>query len=585
LVHAALALLVAVFALPAAWAHEGHDHDKPAPLNIAVAPRVVAVTPELELVGVLSGTDRLTVFLHEFATNAPVSGARMTVSADADSVEAKPEGPGVFTVNAPWIAKAQAVDLIFAITLAGGGEDLLSGRLEVPQSLQSSQTTPSGGGSWAQHALEDTRLLWMAGGGFVGGVLLTLLFVGARREPQRESPDAAPALAAAPESQAARSGGHEVRALRRGSGLAGAALLALAVLGNGEAAAAEQRPADAPSLPSTMATDQPQRMPDGTLFIPKATQHLLSIRTQPAAKTRAPKTVELSGRVIVGPQNLGRVQPNRPGRFVAAGERVGYVGMAVTAGQILGYVETYIEAADRANIVSQVAETEARIAKNRTILSRYEARPGSVPQVKVDEIRGEIEALVQRREQLLPSTSAREPLVAPISGVISAANVVAGQVVDQREVLFEIIDPSEFWVEAVSPDPEAAKDLASAVAIVQDHHTLELDYIGRGLALRHHSNILNFRVLNSGEGISVGMTAKVVLQTKEKSEGFVLPASAVVRGPTGLPILWIKGEPERFEPQPVKVEPFDGQSVVVTSGLEADQRVVTEGVTLLNQVR
>ena len=81
------------------------------------------------------------------------------------------------------------------------------------------------------------------------------------------------------------------------------------------------------------------------------------------------------------------------------------------------------------------------------------------------------------------------------------------------------------------------------------------------------------------------MPVKVVLQSTAKVDGFILPASAIVRGQTGLPIVWIKTEPERFEPQTVKVEPLDGQSVVVTAGLKPDQRIVTDGVTLLNQVR
>ena len=68
-------------------------------------------------------------------------------------------------------------------------------------------------------------------------------------------------------------------------------------------------------------------------------------------------------------------------------------------------------------------------------------------------------------------------------------------------------------------------------------------------------------------------------------EGFIVPTSAIVRGQTGLPIVWIKTEAERFEPQTVKVEPLDGNSVVVTGGLKEDLRIVTDGVTLLNQVR
>ncbi len=558
------AVLLALSALTA-QAHEGHDHDKPPPLNLPVAPRVIAVTPELELVGVLSGKDRLTVFLHAFATNRPIAGARLSVSADDDTVDAKPEGDGVFTVKAPWIVKGESVDLIFALTLANGDEDLLTGRLEVPQSLESAMSAGHADDAHHGHLHEDPRMLWIIGASFIAGVLLTLLLRG-RRNPHGQS------------------GSSDEKGARR---TASAFIIgAFFVINGSDIARAAEKHADAlPSVPSTMATDQPQRMPDATLFVPKATQHLLSIRTQVVERTKAAKTVTLSGRVTVGPQNLGRVQPDRPGRFQAVEGRVGFTGMKVEAGQVLGYVETYIEAADRANIVSQIAETEARIAKNRAILARYQRSGGAVPQVKLEEVKGELQALTKRREQLLPSTNAREPLVAPISGVISAARVVVGQVVDPRDILFEIIDPNEFWIEATTAHPEVVNDLASAMATVHDIYALDLEYLGRGLALRNHATILNFRVVDPVSDIAVGMTARVVLQLKDKTEGIVLPASAVVRGATGLPIVWIKTAPERFEPQVVDAEPFDGDSVVIRAGLEPDQRVVTEGVTLLNQVR
>jgi biotin carboxyl carrier protein len=541
------------------------------------------VTPELELVGVLSGKERLTVFLHEFATNTPVVGAKMTVSADADSIEAKPEGDGVFTAAAPWIAKGDAVDLVFALKLRDGSEDLLTGRLEVPQSLERTIAAGPAASVWYAKVAENSKLVWAVIGSFVGGVLLTLLVLGGTRAPQREDAASVPGnvSSGAKEPNARK----EVTPLRRSAGVLVAGIVLVGAAGGEPVLSAEPQPKPLPAVPSTMTTDQPQRMPDATLFIPKATQHLLSIRTQLASSTKAAKTVELSGRVTVGPENLGRVQSNRPGRFSAAGERVGFVGMAVEAGQILGYVETYIEAADRASIASQIAETEARIAKNRTILSRYEKSPGVVPQIKIDEARGELEALIRRREELLPSTSAREPLVSPISGVISAARVVVGQVVEPRDILFEVIDPSEFWIEAVAAHPEVADNLKAAFAVTHDNERVELEFLGRGLALRHHSTILNFKITGSAPNLAVGMTARVVLQSKEAAEGFVLPASAVVRGPTGLPLVWLKTQPERFEPQTVKVEPFDGDSMVVSAGLKPDQRVVTDGVTLLNQVR
>ena len=171
------------------------------------------------------------------------------------------------------------------------------------------------------------------------------------------------------------------------------------------------QPASLPSVPSTMATDQPQRMADGTLFVPKATQHLLSVRTILTAETQAPRTVELVGTVIPDPNRFGRVQPARPGRIEAPEGGLAYVGKQVEKGELLGYLVPYIEAADKANIESQIAETEARIVKLTTILSRYNERPGAMPQVKVDEVEGELDALRQkaRRAETKPGDAGRDP--------------------------------------------------------------------------------------------------------------------------------------------------------------------------------
>ena len=109
--------------------HEGHDHDKPAPLNLPMAPRVVAVTPDYELVGVLSGEQRLTIFLHHFGTGEPVKDAKIAVSTDEQEVEALAKEDGVFELTAPWLRTAEAIDLIFKLTLPRD-QDILTGRLK-----------------------------------------------------------------------------------------------------------------------------------------------------------------------------------------------------------------------------------------------------------------------------------------------------------------------------------------------------------------------------------------------------------------------------------------------------------------------
>ncbi len=562
-------------------AHEGHDHDKPPPLNLPVAPRVVAVTPELELVGVSSGRERLTVFLHAFESNEPVKGAKMTVSVGENAAEASARSDGVFEVTAPWLGDTGSTDLVFALTLADGAQDLLTGRLERPETGSVAPGTAPGpqaitSAGWMP--AEPQQIAWGIGG-LMAGALLALLFVGRRRTDPLARNEAA-------QDRPPPKG--DVTPLRRG---ATAGVVAFALLGATSALlttgalAAEPAAQALPTIPPSMATDLPQRMPDGSLFVPKATQHLLSVRTMLTRRGAAPRTIELTGTVIPGPEHFGRVQPGRPGRIEAPPGGLAFIGKRVEKGDVLAYVKTYVEAADRANIDSLIAETEARIEKNATILSRYERSPGSVPQVKVDEVRGELDALRRKRAELVPSMSAREPVVAPISGIVSVATATIGQIVEGRDVLFEIVDPSQFWIEAVAYDAKAASGIKSAVAVLKAGQEVPLTFAGRGLVLRQQATVLTFRVPQMHDGLSIGMPVKVILQSTVKVDGFVVPASAVVRGQTGLPIVWIKTQPERFEPQTVTAASIDGGSSVVTAGLKADLRIVTDGVTLLNQVR
>src|SRR5262249_24350797 len=84
-VHVALAVLVSTMLLVGPLSvHGANTHASSAPLNLPVAPRVIAVTPNYELVGVLSGRERLTIFLHYFETGEPVRNAKLTASADSD---------------------------------------------------------------------------------------------------------------------------------------------------------------------------------------------------------------------------------------------------------------------------------------------------------------------------------------------------------------------------------------------------------------------------------------------------------------------------------------------------------------------
>ena len=431
--------------------------------------------------------------------------------------------------------------------------------------------------AWLAPAL-SYQTLAVGFGALIAGVLLTLLVSGSLRRRQQE------ATAGSEEGERPASEPEaKVKQLRR----APVAALALAIGGTLmlPVPAKSQTSVNLPSVPATMATDVPQRMADGSLFVPKATQHLLSVRTTVTVEAKAPRTVQLVGTVIADPNSFGRVQAARPGRIEVPEGGLGHVGKRVAKGELLGYLFPYIEAADKANIESQIAEAEARIAKLRTILSRYNERPGTMPQVKVDEVEGELNALLRKRAELQPSLVVREEIRAPIGGVISAANVVAGQIVDAREVLFEIVDPTRFWIEAIAHDPSVTTNIGAAFAVTNSGEKLPLEFAGLGLSLKQQAAPLTFKVAHTSPNLSIGKPVTVILQSSVELVGIVLPASSVVQSPSGLAIVWVKTEPERFEPHAVRHAPLDGQRVVITAGLKAEVRVVTDGATLLNQIR
>ena len=119
-------------------AHEGHDHDKPPPLNLPIAPRVIAVTPDYELVGVLSGEGRLTIFLHRFATGEPVEERKLHYRGGRHEVEREAAKSPASSSCRTMDQRQEPIDIVFKLTLPED-QDILTGRLEKPTALAASR--------------------------------------------------------------------------------------------------------------------------------------------------------------------------------------------------------------------------------------------------------------------------------------------------------------------------------------------------------------------------------------------------------------------------------------------------------------
>ena len=329
------------------------------------------------------------------------------------------------------------------------------------------------------------------------------------------------------------------------------------------------------------------RLPDGSVNVPMLAQRRLGIRTQLTPETQTAATIELSGRVVVDPNASGRVQAIHGGRIEAGPRGLPVAGQTVRQGEVLAYVAHHAEPYAQANQQAQLAELRSGRELAAQRVQRLQSLEGTVPRKEIEAARAELQSLTAREKSIGASLAAREALLAPVSGVIARADATKGQVVEAREVLFEVIDPARVLVEATTADP--GLPARTGTAHLQGVPGVKLQLIGAARSLRDGVLPMTFRAVPEQSGkalpLAVGQPVTVVASLTEQVKGFVLPAQAVVRNSANEPVVWIKSGAERYIPQPVQYRSLDAATVVVTQGLGADNRVVVQGAPLIAQIR
>lgn len=342
---------------------------------------------------------------------------------------------------------------------------------------------------------------------------------------------------------------------------------------------------DAPPAPTG---NGPSRQPDGSVFLPKPAQRQLGVRTLVAATGQHAKAFELAGTVVMDPNAGGKVQAVLAGRLEAGPKGLPGVGHAVRKGEVLAYVVPTAGAIERSNQLAQQAELRAARDLAARRVERLTELADTVPRKDIEAAESELQSLTQRLGAVGAGLATRDALVAPVSGVIASANAVAGQVVDARELVFEVVDPSRLRIEALAYDPAQAQSVAGATLAVGGQR-VPLRFVGAARSLRDQAQPLQFAgdssVLGTLAHLAIGQPVRVFVQSTDKVDGVQVPAAALLRNPANQTIVWVKEAPERFAPRVVTAVPLDGTSVAVTSGLKPGDRVATQGATLINQVR
>jgi cobalt-zinc-cadmium efflux system membrane fusion protein len=530
----------AFFAAAPIVAHEGHDHGELPRTAVPLAPRGEAATEDFQLVAILRNGE-VVIYLDRFATNEPVTNAKIEALTPAGQENAVAHEDGSYRLPAKWVDKRDYYDLIFTVTL-GEASDVLPVTIVASAA---SETNPAQGISvWTMIAL----LLLTGAFAFAGGIY------SAKRYPR----------------------------LMKVKLFAGIALLFAAFISPVQSHDGHDHNDKRPALPG--GRDVSQRLPDGSIFVPKSVQRLLAIRTAIAKSGEHSRTIELPGRVIPDANASGYVQSTLAGRLMPPPNGFPALGTKVEKGQILAYVSPPIQAID----VSDMRQKEGEILQQIAILERRVARfeklveNNTVPRTQLEDARTELQSLKDRKAALEQIRREPEVLVAPVSGVIAEANTIAGQLAQPNTVVFQIVDPSRLWVEALSS--EAISGIERASARGQNGKAIKLSFRGSAAALRNQSIVAHFAV-DEPQDVWTGQFVTVFASLPQKRSGILLPRAAVVRAANGLHVVFEQVSAERFEPREVKVELLDANHALVTGGLADGKRVVVLGAELIDQVR
>lgn len=345
-------------------------------------------------------------------------------------------------------------------------------------------------------------------------------------------------------------------------------------------------PQQQPRAALDLLRDTPHRRPDGTAFLPMSTQRVFSLRWQTGRAGDVAMAYEIPGHVITDPSAGTTVNAPLPGIIEANAGSFPYLGMRVKRGDLLAYLQPTVAVSERAQIEARIQQLSNQIS----LAEKQMERLGDVLFVryrtnKIEAMKVQIDGYRRELVSLQNALGRREALRATGDGVISNVAAVVGGTVSQGQVVFEIVDADTLWVEAAAYDPAIVQNIRSATATSRTGRSLKLDFIGGGMTLSNQAVPLRFRVVGAHEGVTVGTPVTVIVQQNRTISGIQVPSSSVIRDADGRSIVWERTGAETFMPRQVRATRIAGNQMVVESGLSDGARVVTEGASLLNQIR
>ncbi|MBU3647910.1 MAG: efflux RND transporter periplasmic adaptor subunit [Limnohabitans sp.] len=360
----------------------------------------------------------------------------------------------------------------------------------------------------------------------------------------------------------------------------------VAIVWFGYAALNQDAPAKPPA-PQPIVQGQQLRFPAG--------HPQLALLKTIEAKSAQSVTIELPARLVWNEERTQRVYPAFAGRVL---QLHADIGQSVQPGQVLATLASPEFGAAQADTAKAMAD--AQVAQRAWVRHQalFEADVISRKELEATEaeaIRAKAElARAQARTHLYGSANTVNQqlgLAATVRGVVVERNLSAGQEVrpDQggpgNPALYVVSDPSVLWIQIDARDSDIASlKPGTKISLVLPNfpdQTFEAKIAATGDFIDSNTRAIKVRAVidNAQRLLKAEMLGTARIERK-LAAGVLVPATAVqLRGTSHW--AYIQTEPGVFEPRQVKLGYEGIHDVLIVSGVQAGEQIVTDNGLLL----
>ncbi len=340
------------------------------------------------------------------------------------------------------------------------------------------------------------------------------------------------------------------------------------------------------------------------VFIPKETQFLFNVVTQPVSTGDFQPSVELFGTVIPSPSGLANITTPQSARVTSL--RVS-PGQRVTAGQVVAVMQPSVSLSEQVGVATETGRLNADVQgayaelkaaekeRNRlqSIADIAAKKDVQAAEARYNSAKANYDALKSVSSGSVISSGGSITLKAPISGTVGQFALATGAEVMAGTTLFSITNLEKVYVEAQVYDRDSEFVLDASKYTVtctnQDHETTEVRIISTASEVNpsNQSQKVIFELINPDSEFKIGEFVTLHAFQKQSSKTRFVPNSALSEI-SGKPVLFVKESPEVYVVRYISPGEDNGTHTIVLKGIEDGDRYVTAGtyqvkMMMLNQ--